>query len=77
MLEKEKAMNEKWIKDHPFTFVWMVSTTTFFITGLLMFVLSMFPMPLHIPECLTPILAVSLIGTTFGAVFMFMEWTMS
>lgn len=62
------------IKDRPFSFMWMVSTATFFVTGLLMFVLSAFELP---TECLLPILAVSLVGATFGAVFMFMEWTMN
>ena len=70
-------MNEKWIKDHPFSFLWAVSTITFVSTTLLMLVLSMFPMPPHIPECLTPIVAISLIGTTFGAFAMFIEWTVS
>ena len=61
-------MSEQWVKDNPFTFLWIASI-----------VLSVLALPLAFlmnGGCALPFLAIGLIGSTFGGLFAFFEWVM-
>ena len=59
---------EQWVKDNPFTFLWLAS-----LVGVIVFA----PLAaLMNGGCALPFLAISLIGSTFGGFFAFFAWVM-
>ncbi len=58
---------KQWVKDRPFAFLWIAS--------LVLTVLALPCAALMDGGCALPFLAVGLIGSTFGGLFAFFEWT--
>ena len=59
---------ERWIKDRPFRFLWIMSMIGVVVTMPLAALMN--------GGCALPFLAVSMIGSTLGGFFAFFEWTM-